>query len=110
MFAYIGLQFPRVLSDLGSESVGEILLLSGVVLLVVLVVRPLFIYPTSAWSNFQDRKRLERWDRGVESGEFEKLYKKWFMSPIPPRQRSLGLPISDRLRENLKTPTDQPAS
>ena len=46
----------------------------------------------------------------MNSGEFEKLYKKWFMSPIPPRQRSLALPISNRLRENLKSPTDQPAS
>ena len=46
----------------------------------------------------------------MKSGEFEKLYKKWFMSPIPPRQRSLALPISDRLRENMKSPTDQPAS
>lgn len=46
----------------------------------------------------------------MKSGEFEKLYKKWFMSPIPPRQRSLALPISNRLRENLKSPTDQPAS
>ena len=76
VFAYIGLQFPRVLSDLGSESVGQILLLSGAVLLVVVIVRPLFIYPTSAWSNFQDRKRLERWDRGVESGEFDKRHRR----------------------------------
>ena len=76
VFAYIGLQFPRVLSDLGSESVGQILLLAGAVLVVVLVVRPLYIYPTSAWSNFQDRKRLERWDRGVESGEFDKRHRK----------------------------------
>lgn len=72
VFAYIGLQLPRVVSDLGAESIGEILLLSGVVLLVVLVVRPLFIFPANAWANFQDRKRLERWDRGVESGEFQK--------------------------------------
>ena len=46
----------------------------------------------------------------MKSGEFEKLYKKWFMAPIPPRQRSLTLPISDRLREHLKSPSDQPAS
>lgn len=72
VFAYIGLQFPRVLRDLGSESVGHVLLLSGAVLLVVLVVRPLYIYPISAWSNFQDRRRLARMDRGFESGEFEK--------------------------------------
>lgn len=72
VFAYIGLQFPRVLSDLGSESVGHILLLSGAVLLIVLVVRPLYVYPTSAWSNFQDRRRLARMDRGIASGEFDK--------------------------------------
>lgn len=46
----------------------------------------------------------------MKSGEFEKLYKKWFLSSIPPRQRSLGLPMSDRLRDQLKSPTDQPAS
>jgi len=46
----------------------------------------------------------------MKSGEFEQLYKKWFMSPIPPRQRSLGLPMSERLRDQLKSPTDQPAS
>lgn len=46
----------------------------------------------------------------MKTGEFEKLYKKWFLSPIPPRQRSLSLPMSDRLREHLKSPTDQPAS
>ncbi|GAA2944229.1 cation:proton antiporter [Microbacterium luteolum] len=72
VFAYIGLQFPRVLRDLGSESVGHILLLSGAVLLVVLVVRPLYVYPTSAWSNFQDRRRLARMDRGIASGDFDK--------------------------------------
>ncbi|MCT1476858.1 cation:proton antiporter [Microbacterium sp. p3-SID336] len=71
VFAYIGLQFPRVLNDLGSESVGHILLLSGAVLLVVLLVRPLYIYPTSAWANFQDRRRLARMDRGIASGEFD---------------------------------------
>ena len=46
----------------------------------------------------------------MKSGEFEKLYKKWFLSPIPPRAKALGLPMSQRLRENLKSPTDQPAS
>ncbi|MDZ4045438.1 MAG: sodium:proton antiporter [Rhodoglobus sp.] len=76
VFAYIGLQFPRVLNDLSSESVGRIQLLSGAVLLVVLIVRPLYIYPTSAWANFQDRRRLERWDRGVETEQFEKRHKK----------------------------------
>ncbi|WP_164234763.1 cation:proton antiporter [Microbacterium hydrocarbonoxydans] len=72
VFAYIGLQFPRVLADLGDESVGRILLLSGAVLLVVLVVRPLYIYPANGWANHLDRRRLARMDRGIASGEFEK--------------------------------------
>lgn len=92
VFAYIGLQFPRVLRDLGSESVEQILMLSGAVLLVVLIVRPLYIYPTSAWANFQDRKRLERWDRGVESGEFEKRHR---------RSRRWGAFTSDELRTHI---------
>jgi NhaP-type Na+/H+ or K+/H+ antiporter len=71
VFAYIGLQFPRVLRDLGDESVEHLLLLSGAVLLVVLVVRPLYLYPVSAWSNYVDRRRLARMDRGIESGEFD---------------------------------------
>lgn len=72
VFAYIGLQLPRVISDLSAESIGEILLLAAVVLLVVLVVRPLYIYPISAFANWQDRRRLARWDRGVESEGFQK--------------------------------------
>jgi ABC-type amino acid transport substrate-binding protein len=45
----------------------------------------------------------------IASGEFEKLYKKWFQSPIPPRNVSLNLPMSEQLRQHLKTPTDKPA-
>ncbi len=83
---------PRVLSDLGSESVGQILLLSGAVLLVVVIVRPLFIYPTSAWSNFQDRKRLERWEsrcriRGVRQAA--------------PQVQALGEVHRDELRSHI---------
>jgi glutamate/aspartate transport system substrate-binding protein len=46
----------------------------------------------------------------MQSGEFAQLYKKWFESPIPPRSRSLALPMSERLKEALSTPTDLPAS
>ena len=46
----------------------------------------------------------------MKSGEFEKLYKKWFQSPIPPNGKSLDMPMGQRLRENLKSPSDQPAS
>jgi len=45
----------------------------------------------------------------IRSGEFERLYKKWFLSPIPPRNVNLNVPMSDELKQNLKTPTDRPA-
>jgi glutamate/aspartate transport system substrate-binding protein len=46
----------------------------------------------------------------MRSGEFERIYAKWFLSPIPPRGRSLNLPMSDALRDNLHTLSDQPAN
>jgi glutamate/aspartate transport system substrate-binding protein len=46
----------------------------------------------------------------MKSGDFEKLYKKWFQSPIPPNGKNLDMPLGQRLRENLKSPSDQPAS
>jgi ABC-type amino acid transport substrate-binding protein len=45
----------------------------------------------------------------MKSGEFEKLYTKWFMSPIPPRNQNLNLPMSKELRDNLKAMSDKPA-
>ncbi|MDQ3272418.1 MAG: transporter substrate-binding domain-containing protein [Pseudomonadota bacterium] len=47
--------------------------------------------------------------RLMNSGEFGKLYDKWFMSPIPPKGVNLGLPMSPELKANLKTPSDKPA-
>ncbi|KDA06874.1 hypothetical protein DC31_07845 [Microbacterium sp. CH12i] len=70
VFAYIGLQFRRVLSDLSLESTEQLLLLAGAVLLVVLVVRPLYVYPAHAWAKFQERQRMRRWERVVTSGRF----------------------------------------
>ena len=46
----------------------------------------------------------------MKSGEFEKLYTKWFLNPIPPKNLPIGLPLSDDLRQNIKTPTDKPAT
>jgi glutamate/aspartate transport system substrate-binding protein len=46
----------------------------------------------------------------IRSGEFEKLYKKWFQSPIPPRNVNLNVPMSEQLQQNLKTPTDRPTT
>ncbi|VTU35156.1 Glutamate/aspartate periplasmic-binding protein precursor [Variovorax sp. PBL-H6] len=46
----------------------------------------------------------------MKSGEFEKLYNKWFMQPIPPKNVPLNLPMSPQLRDNIKSPTDKPAT
>lgn len=42
----------------------------------------------------------------MKSGEMEKLYNKWFMSPIPPNNINLRIPMSDMLREFLRNPSD----
>ncbi|MCY7369730.1 MAG: transporter substrate-binding domain-containing protein [Polaromonas sp.] len=48
-------------------------------------------------------------NRMMKSGEFAKLYDKWFTQPIPPKGMNLGLPMSEELKSNLKAPSDQPA-
>lgn len=45
----------------------------------------------------------------VASGEFEKLYVKWFQSPIPPKGVNLNVPMSRELKANLKALSDKPA-
>lgn len=40
------------------------------------------------------------------SGELERLYEKWFMSPIPPNKVNLRIPMSDMLRGMLRNPSD----
>jgi ABC-type amino acid transport substrate-binding protein len=45
----------------------------------------------------------------MKSGEFEALYKKWFLSPIPPKGITLGAPMSQELKDNLKALSDKPA-
>ena len=46
----------------------------------------------------------------MKSGEFEALYKKWFMSTIPPKGINLGAPMSKELQDNLKALSDKPAT
>ena len=48
-------------------------------------------------------------NRLMKSGEFAKLYTKWFESPIPPKGTNLGLPMSQQLKDNLKAQSDKPA-
>ena len=46
----------------------------------------------------------------IKSGEFTKLYTKWFMSPIPPKGINLNAPMSQELLDNLKALSDKPAT
>jgi len=46
----------------------------------------------------------------MKSGEFEKLYKKWFQSPIPPKGINLNAPMDKALVDNLKALSDKPAT
>src|SRR3984957_1781829 len=41
------------------------------------------------------------------SGQAEKLYQKWFLSPIPPKGLNLELPLSDDMKELFKSPNDK---
>ena len=43
-----------------------------------------------------------------KSGEIEKIYDKWFMNPIPPKNINLNVPISDSLKKVFANPTDSP--
>jgi ABC-type amino acid transport substrate-binding protein len=46
----------------------------------------------------------------MKSGEFAKLYTKWFMSPIPPKGINLNAPMSKELIDNMKALSDKPAT
>jgi ABC-type amino acid transport substrate-binding protein len=46
----------------------------------------------------------------MTSGEFEALYQKWFLSPIPPKGINLNAPMSKELKDNLKALSDKPAT
>ena len=48
--------------------------------------------------------------RLMDSGDFERLYKKWFQSPIPPKGVNLNAPMSKELIDNLKIKSDKPAT
>lgn len=45
--------------------------------------------------------------RLMTSGEFVHLYSKWFESPIPPKGAVLAMPMSDRLKANLRERSDK---
>lgn len=45
----------------------------------------------------------------VKSGEMNKLWTKWFLSPIPPKNAVIGLALSDSTKAAWATPNDKPA-
>jgi len=45
----------------------------------------------------------------MKSGELNLLYKKWFQTPIPPKNTSVNLPMGKILAGLVKTPADKPA-
>jgi glutamate/aspartate transport system substrate-binding protein len=46
----------------------------------------------------------------MKDGRFEKLYAKWFTSPIPPNNVNMNVPMAPELKENFKALSDKPAT
>jgi glutamate/aspartate transport system substrate-binding protein len=44
----------------------------------------------------------------IKSGDLVKLYDKWFMQPIPPKNVSVNLPMGSTLKALLSAPNDNP--
>jgi glutamate/aspartate transport system substrate-binding protein len=45
----------------------------------------------------------------MKSGEMDKIYAKWFMGPIPPRNVSVNMPMTASLKNAIANPNDKPA-
>ena len=45
----------------------------------------------------------------MKSGEILKIYNKWFLQPIPPANKPIGLPVSDSTKAAWANPNDKPA-
>ncbi len=44
----------------------------------------------------------------MKSGEIAKIYDKWFVQPIPPKNTKVGLPVSDATKNAWANPNDKP--
>ncbi len=44
----------------------------------------------------------------MKSGEAAEIYRKWLLSPIPPKDINLNLPLSEAMSELYKNPNDKP--
>jgi glutamate/aspartate transport system substrate-binding protein len=45
----------------------------------------------------------------IKTGELAKIYDKWFMQPIPPKNTRVALPLSDTTKAAWANPNDKPA-
>ncbi|TAG84064.1 MAG: amino acid ABC transporter substrate-binding protein, partial [Betaproteobacteria bacterium] len=44
----------------------------------------------------------------MKSGDIAKLYDKWFMQPIPPKNTKVGLALSESTKNAWANPNDKP--
>lgn len=78
-----------------------------------IVGKPLGIEPIAIMLRKDDpafKSAVDGYLGGVmASGALEKLYAKWFMAPIPPRNAVINIPLSDSLKAAFHSPNDRPA-
>ncbi len=78
-----------------------------------IVGKPLGIEPISIMIRKDDaafKKAVDAYlAEMMASGALEKLYAKWFMAPIPPRNAVINIPLSESLRAAFLAPNDHPA-
>jgi glutamate/aspartate transport system substrate-binding protein len=78
-----------------------------------IVGKPLGIEPIAIMLRKDDVAFKKAFDgyiaEAYASGALERLYNKWFMSPIPPRGAVINIPLSDSLRATFLSPNDRPA-
>lgn len=46
----------------------------------------------------------------MQSGELARIYDKWFMSPIPPKDINLQMPMTEKLKAAIANPNDTPVN
>jgi glutamate/aspartate transport system substrate-binding protein len=46
--------------------------------------------------------------RLYKSGEAAKLYERWFLKPVPPKNLNLNVPLSAQMKNLFANPTDSP--
>ncbi|MDP3411565.1 MAG: amino acid ABC transporter substrate-binding protein, partial [Polaromonas sp.] len=44
----------------------------------------------------------------IKSGDMAKVWDKWFVQPIPPKNTRVGLPVSESTKAAWATPNDKP--